>query len=76
MALSFILILLHHVVHVDDAGAEVRADLIGDLLRGLHAHVGLDEHVEELFDELVVDQLPFLLEEVADVGIEGLRRSS
>ena len=49
--------LLDHVVHVDDAGAEVRADLVGDLLRGLHAHVGLDEHVEHVVDELVVDQL-------------------
>ena len=57
---------------MNDAGAEVRADLVGDLLRGLYAHVGLDKHVEHVIDELLVDQLPFLLEEVADVGIERL----
>ena len=63
---------LQDLVHLHDAGAEAGADLVGDLLRGLDAHVGLDERFEELVDELVVDQLPLALEEVADVGVEEL----
>ncbi len=65
--------LLQHLLQHHDAGAKVRADLIGDFLRRLHPHVGLHERMEQFVDELVIDQLPFLLEEVADVGIEELR---
>ena len=36
------------------------------------AHVRLDEQVEDFLDELLVDKLPFLFEQVADVGIERL----
>ena len=70
--MSLALDVLQDLVHLHHAGAEAGADLVGDLLRGLDAHVGLDERFEELVDELVVDQLPLALEEVADVGVEEL----
>ena len=49
------------------------ADLVGDLLRRLDAHVGLDQRLEQLVEERVVDQPPLGLEEVADVGVQQLR---
>ena len=64
--------LLDDLVHLHDPGAEGGADFVGDFLRGLNAHVGLDKLFEEFVDELVVDQPPLALEEVADVGIEEL----
>ena len=38
----------------------------------LDAHVGLDQHLEQLVEKRVVDQPAFALEQVADVGVEQL----
>ena len=55
-ALSLSLICRQHLVHLDDAGAELVRDLVDDLLRGLDAHVGLDQLLEQLVEERLVDQ--------------------
>ena len=68
--LERLLDVLEHVVHLDDAGAEAGADFVDDLLRRLDAHVGLDQHLEQFVEERLVDQPPFGLEEVADVGVQ------
>ena len=58
--------------HRDDAGAEVGGDLLDDLLDGVVAHVGLEEHCPQFVEEGIVDQPALGLEEVADVGLEKL----
>ena len=68
--------LLDDLVHLDDPGAERLADLVGDFLRRLDAHVGLDQLLEQLVAERLVDQPPLRLEQVADVGVAAVAWSS
>ena len=63
---------VEHGLGFDDAGSQPRADVGDDRLGGGRPHVGLDERGPELGQELVVDQPPLLLEQVADVGREHL----
>ena len=55
-ALSCLLDVLEHFVLLDHAGAEAVADFVDDFLRRLDAHVGLDQHLEQLVQERIVDQ--------------------
>ena len=45
---------------------------VDQFLRGLDAHVGLDECLEQLLQKRLVDQPAAAFENVADVGIEQL----
>ena len=71
--LSFVLMLFEDFRHFDDPGAERLADLVGDFLRGLDAHVGLDERSNRSSAECFVDQPALRFEQVADVGVQQLR---
>jgi hypothetical protein len=59
---------------IDDAGPETLADIVDDRLGGGRAHVGADEDPTQLLEEVLVDEPPLPLEEVADVGPQYLVR--
>ena len=59
---------------IDDPGPETLVDVGDDGLRGGRPHVGADEDPTELLKEVLVDEPPLPLEEVADVGPQHLGR--
>ena len=59
---------------IDDPGPKALADVGDDRLRGGRAHVGADEDPPQLLEEVLVDEPPLPLEEVADVGPQHLGR--
>src|SRR5690606_24456411 len=63
------------VGHVNDASAKLRGDFVENLLGGRGAHVGANQNSVQLFQELVVDQLTFAFEQVANVGVQQLASS-
>ncbi len=54
-------------------GAELRADIGGDLAGRLRAHVGANQIAAQLFQERIIDQPTFAFEQVANVGLQELR---
>jgi len=44
--------------------------------RRLQSHIGANEGLEQFFQELVVDESAFALEEIADVCVENLNQRS
>ncbi len=58
--------------HFDDAGVELFADVVGDFLRRVDAHVDLDQLLKQVLAERIVDQPALRLEQVADVGAQQL----
>jgi len=63
---------LDDFVLVNDACPKRLADLVGDFLGGVDAHVDLDEFLEEIVVKRFIDQPPLRFEEVADVGLQQL----
>ena len=63
---------VEHLLQRDDAAAEVGRDFLDDLLDRVVAHVGLEEDGPHFVEERLVDEPALGLEEVADVGLEGL----
>ena len=63
-----------HFLEVDHTGTQSFADIVANRLGGPDSHVGANQSREELIEELIVDEPAFALEQVADVGIEGLAR--
>ena len=63
---------LDDFVFLNHAGLELLADLVGDFLCHVDAHVDLDQLFKQIVVERFIDQPP-LLEEVADVGVQQLR---
>ncbi len=60
------------LVHFDDPCAELLADVVGDFLRGVDAHVDLHQPFKQIVAERFVNQPPLRLEQVADVGAQQL----
>jgi len=61
-----------NLLHADDSGVEVGADLVGYFLGRHHTHIGLDERFEQLVEKRLIDQSTFGLEQVADIGLQQL----
>ena len=65
---------VEHDLGIDDPGPEALADVGDDGLCGGRPHVGADKDPTELLEEVLVDEPPLSLEQVADVGPQHLGR--
>ena len=56
------------------ATAKPLGDVIAQFFCGARSHVGANEVRKEFRKKLIIDQPPFVFEEVADVGVERAPR--